>query len=139
VSATLDDSPDQHLWTFSEHRITQLCIDPTACRLQTWSLNASLEIRIGVPFQLTLADGSSRDIDPEAHEQVAPMLTLMSRELLQLTVTRGGSLDVRFSDGSTVSVESHPRYEAFEVIGAGSLEGMQYRASRVGGSPWRNL
>jgi len=139
MSATLDDSPEQHLWKFSEHRITQLCIDPSACRLQTWSLNASLEIRIGVPFQLALADGSSRDIDPEAHEQVAPLLTLMGRELLQLTVTRAGSLDVRFSDGTTLAVDSHPRYEAFEVIGAGALEGMQYHASRGGGSPWRNL
>jgi hypothetical protein len=136
MSATLDESYERHVWTLSGHRVTQVCVDPSSCRLQAWSLQASLEIRFGVPFQLVLADASSREIDPEAPEQVAPLLTSIGREVLRLTVTRSGSLELRLSDGSVISVDSHPRYEAFEVVGGGALEGMGYLASPGGGSPW---
>ena len=137
MSATLDESHERHIWTLSGHRVTQVCVDPDSCRLQAWSLQASLEIRFGVPFQLVLADASSREIDPEAPEQVAPLLTAIGREVLRLTVTRSGSLELRLSDGSVISVDSHPRYEAFEVVGGGALEGMAYLATPGGGSPWR--
>ena len=136
MSAHLEELDDRHVWRLSGHRVTQLCVDPSSCRLQSWSLQASLEIRFGVPFQLVLVDGSSREIDPEAPEQVAPLLTTIGREIARLTVTRSGSLEVRLSDASVIAVDSHPRYEAFEVQGGGSLEGMSYRANPGGMSLW---
>jgi hypothetical protein len=136
TSARIEESPDQHAWFFEGQRVTQLCVDVSSCRLQTWSLQASLDIRFGVPFRLTLADGTSREIDPEASEQAAPLLSLINREIVTLVVTRAGALEVRLTDGSILSVDSHPRYEAFEVSGGGALEGLSYLAVPGGGSPW---
>jgi hypothetical protein len=136
MSATLDETPERHAWTLTGHRITQLCVDLNSCRLQSWSLHASLEIRLSVPFRLMQADGSSREIDPEAPEQLAPLLTAINRELIHFTVTRSGSLELRLSDASLIVVEAHRRYEAFEVIGGGALEGLSYRGAPGGVSPW---
>ncbi|MGH9885828.1 MAG: DUF6188 family protein [bacterium] len=136
MAASLEESPEQHVWTFDAQPITQLCVDRASCRVESWSLHASFEIRFAVPFRIALADGSSREIDPEASEQVAPMLTAIGREVVRLVVTRRGALELSLSDGSVVSVDSHPRYEAFEVNGGGALEGMRYLAARGGGVPW---
>ncbi len=138
MPANLDASPEQHDWTLEGHRITQVCVDLASCRLLTWTLEASLEVRFAVPFQLTLADGTTRTIDPEAPEQTAPLLTLITREIQRLVVTRSGSLSVAMSDGSVIDVASHRRYEAFEVSGAGALEGISYRAQVGGGQPWES-
>jgi hypothetical protein len=132
----LDESPERHDWTLSGHRITQLCVELAACRIQSWSLTDSLEIRLGAPFRLTLADATSRTIDPELPEQIAPLLSTVSLELSLLTVTQSGSLRIQISDGSTIEIDSHPRYEAFQISGGGSLEGIAYLAQRGGGSPW---
>src|SRR6185503_3319852 len=117
MSASLDELDDRHVWTLEGHRITQVCVDLSSCRLQSWSLQSSLEIRFGVPFRLALVDGTRREIDPEQPEQVAPLLTLVSRELLQLVVTKDGSIEARMSDGSVLSADSHRRHEAFAVSG----------------------
>jgi hypothetical protein len=138
MPASLDASTEQHDWSLDGHRITQLCVDAASCRLLTWTLEASLEIRLGVPFQLTLADGTTREIDPDAPEQTAPLLTLISREIQRLVVTRSGTLSVAMSDGSVLDVASHKHFEAFEVNGAGSLEGITYRAHIGGGQPWES-
>jgi hypothetical protein len=136
VAATLEESYDRHDWTLSGHRITQLCVDPSACRIQSWSLKDSLEIRLGGGFRLTLVDGTSRKIDPESPEQLAPLLTTVGREIVHFGVTRSGSLSVELSDGSVIDIDSDPKYEAFEVNGGGSLEGIVYLARRGGGVPW---
>ena len=136
MSATLDESYDRHAWTLKGHRLTQLCVDPGSCRLQSWSTDSTLEIRLGVPFELRLADGSAREIDPEAPEQIAPLLTVIHREIVHLIVSRTGSLEVQLGDGSVISVDSHADYEAFEVDGTGELESLNYLANPGGGSPW---
>jgi hypothetical protein len=136
MSATLDESADRHEWTLSGHRVTQLCIDQSSCRIQSWSLRESLEIRFGGPFQLSLPDGTSREIDPEAAEQLAPLLTVVGREILRLTITRSGTLEAWLSDGSFITSASHARHDAFEVSGGGALEGLTYVARRDGRAPW---
>ena len=136
MTATLTESEERHDWTLGGHRITQLCVDPDACRIQSWSLRESLEIRFAVSFRLTLADGTTREIDPERPEELAPLLTMIGREILSLTVTKLGSLSLRLSEGSTIEIDSHARYAAFEVSGGGSLEGLAYVAQPGGGSPW---
>jgi len=136
MSASFDELDDRHVWTLEGHRITQVCVDLSSCRLQSWSLQASLEIRFGVPFQLAFVDGTRREIDPEQPEQVAPLLTLVNRELLQLVVTKDGSIEARMSDGSVLTAISHRRHEAFAVSGGGALEGLVYVARPGGGSPW---
>jgi hypothetical protein len=135
MPATLDESPERHDWTLSGHRITQLCVDPTSCRIQSWSFTDSLEIRLGAPFRLTLADATSRDIDPKSPEQLAPLLSTIGLEISHFTVTQSGALRIQISDGSAIGIASHPRYEAFHVSGGGSLEGITYLA-RPGGGSW---
>jgi hypothetical protein len=95
-----------------------------------------LEIRLGATFLLSEPDGSERTIEPEAPEQLAPLLTLVGRMLAELTVTREGSLRITFSDGTTIAIDSHAQFEAFEVRGSGALESLAYLACRGGGSPW---
>ena len=136
MAASLEETFDRHAWTFENQPVTQLCVHRTSCSLESWTLQALLEIRLSAPFRLSLPDGTSRTIDPEATEQVAPLLTLIGRAVTYLTVTRAGTLAVGFGDGSVVSTESHVRYAAFQVNGGGALEGMQYLARPGGGVPW---
>jgi Family of unknown function (DUF6188) len=136
MPATVDESHDRHDWTLVGHTVAQLCADARSCRIQTWSLDSSLEIRVGVPLRLTLADGTARTIDPEASEELAPLLTLIGREIRRLTVTRVGTLSVALSDGSVLDVSAHPHAEAFHVSGGGALEGLMYKAVPGGGVPW---
>ena len=136
MTAALQVSDDAHAWAFTEQRITQLCVDPASCRLESWTLQASFIVRIGVPFQYSSADGTSRRIDPENPVEVAPLLALVGTSVDSLIVTRAGSLALTLSDGSSLAIDSHPTYEAFEVQGGGALEGMGYLASPGGGPPW---
>jgi len=123
------------LWDSVQRRLLlardRLGIKPLFYSQQRGNLYFGSEVKC-----LLAAGGSSREIDPEASEQLAPMLTLIGREVMYMTVTRVGSLEVGFSDGSIVSAGSHPRHEAFEVNGGGALEGMRYLARSGGGSPW---
>ena len=127
MTAELHDAGDRHEWTLSGHRVTQLCVELASVRLHAWSLQASLDIRIAAPFTLREADGVDRDLDPRAPEQLAPLLTLVGRELTALVVDRQGMLTLALSDGTTLRAESRARPEAFEVQGGGALEGLEYR------------
>lgn len=136
MSATLDEHPDRHVLTLHEHRVTQLLVELSAFRLQTWTLGASTELRVGVPFVLRQADGEDRRIDPAAAEQLAPLLTLVGRQLEALEVGRDGGLQAAFSDGTLVRVAPHARREAWQLQGAGGLEGLVYVCPAGGGVPW---
>ena len=136
MSAELEDLEDQHAWTFSDHRVTQFCVEITSCRLQSWSLSESLEVRLSSPFELMLADGTTRRIDPTAHEQLAPLLTLVGRALMQLVVSRSGDLELRLSDGTVIEIRTRATRASFEVNGAGALEGMSYVSGVANGPLW---
>ena len=47
-----------------------------------------------------------------------------------------GAIQVAFSDGTLLSVDPHPREEAWQLQGAGGLEGLVYRSPPGGGRPW---
>jgi hypothetical protein len=133
---TFDDLPDRHVWTLGNHRVTQLVVELGACRVVTWTLQASVDIRIGGRFTLRHADGEERPIDPEEPEQLAPLLTLVGRALETIVVIRRGELQLAFSDGTILAVGPHRVHEAWEVQGGGELEGMAYRCEPGGGVPW---
>lgn len=136
MAATLKQAPGQHNWRFSDQPVTQLLIDPGEFRFRSWTLSDSLEIRCGVPFRFAEADGREWIVDPTAHEQLAPLLTLLGRMLEEMEISRDGSLSVRFGDGSRIQVAPHPEYEAWEAHGGGRLEGLGYLCGPGGGSPW---
>ena len=136
MRATLIESTDEHHWMLLDYRVTQLLVDPGSFRLQSWSLEGSLEIRFGAPFTLVSARGGARRLDPEQTEGLAPVLGLLRRPLQSVTISRDGVLAVEFSDGVVLRAEPHPRHEAWEVQGAGTLEGMAYVCGVGGGKPW---
>ena len=134
---TLDDFPDRHVWTLGNHRVTQLVAQMDgACRIVTWTLQASVDVRIATAFTLRQADGDERRIDPDEPEQLAPLLTLVGRALETIVVVRRGELQLTFSDGTILVVGPHRVHEAWEVQGGGELEGMAYRCEPGGRVPW---
>jgi hypothetical protein len=137
MTVELEERPDAHHWIFQDHRITQLLLDLSSLRLQTWTLQASAEIRLAVQFEFLEPDGVSRAINPEEPEQVSPVLSIVGRGIDTMTITRAGELRIVFSDGSTIVAKSHSRFEAWEIQGAGALEGLQYLAVPGGGQSWR--
>ena len=136
MAVYFDAQLDEHRWTLKDHQVTQLILDPSAFRFQTWTLAASAEIRCGVPFTYREADGIEHTLDPDAPESLAPLLGLLMQTLLTVTVTRLGNLAVTFGDGSELRVTPHPAYEAWEINGSGELEEMGYLCGPGGGSPW---
>ena len=136
LKAQLIERDDEHHWVLLDHRVTQLVFDEGALALQTWSLDGSANVRLGAPFTLRSAGGGERSLDPADTEGMSPTLGLLRRELRSLTVTRAGVLAVGFRDGAEIIVTPHPRLEAWQVQGAGVLEGMSYRCPPGGGVPW---
>ena len=132
MGATLIESPDEHHWVLLDHQVTQIVIDASSFRVQTWSLEGSAEIRCAVPFRLRQASGSERSIDPTETETLAPVLVLLRRRLESITITRDGELTAAFSGGTSLVVRARtlatggPRGAGWEVQGGGALEGMSY-------------
>ena len=132
----LKRSFDQHTWTFGDVRVSQLVLDPGSIRLIAWHLNGSADIRLFTPFEFVEPDGSKREVDPEQAEQVAPLLTLVQLSITGIEVTRAGSLQIAFGDGSSIGIEPHSKYEAWEANGEGALKELAYLCGPGGGSPW---
>ncbi len=107
-------------------------------RLLTYSLHDAIELRVGVPFTLQQADGEARRVDPAEPERLAPLLTLVGRRVEALDVAESGAVEIAFSDGTLLTVQPHPREEAWQLQGAGGLEGLVYRCPAGGGRPWRS-
>ena len=127
MGATLIESPDEHHWVLLDHQVTQLVVDARSFRIQTWSLDASAEIRCAAPFTLRQSSGAERVLDPTETETLAPLLSLLRRRLESITITRDGELTAAFSGGvSLVVVGGQHRTPAWEVQGGGALEGMSY-------------
>jgi hypothetical protein len=131
MGATLIESADEHHWVLLDHQVTQIVVDGSSFRIQTWSLEGSAEIRCSAPFTLRQASGSERAIDPSETETLAPLLALLRRRVESLTITREGELTVAFSGGSSIVVgapraSGGRRAVGWEVQGGGTLEGMSY-------------
>lgn len=135
MNAQLIESDDEHHWVLLDHRVTQLVIDRSSIRIQTWSLDGSADIRLVAPFVMQLAAGGTRHIDPTDTERLAPCLALVGVGVRSVTVTRGGTLALAFSDGSTLTAVRDPRRAAWDVQGGGVLEGMAY-AGEPGAELW---
>lgn len=136
MSASLDTLPGAHRLTLDDHRVTQLLVELRAVRLLTYSLHDAVELRMTVPFTVMQADGEERRADPCEPEQLAPLLTLVGRRVEQIEIAEGGGVAVAFSDGTVVRVRPHAREEAWQLQGAGGLEGLLYVCPAGGGPPW---
>ena len=135
MNAQLIESEDEHHWVLLDHRVTQLVIDRSSIRIQTWSLEGSADVRLAAPFVVSLASGAARRIDPTDTERLAPCLALVGLAVRSVTVTRTGTLTLAFSDGSSIAAAPDPRRQAWDVQGGGILEGMAY-AGQPGVELW---
>jgi hypothetical protein len=135
-TAIVDEQPDEHTWRLDGYRVTQLLVDASSFRFQSWALDGAVEIRCGAPFTFRDVDGREVAIDPELPERLAPLLTLTGRGLATVRVRRSGELMMQFGDGSAIVVPPHERYEAWEIRGSGVLEKLSYLCNIGGGSPW---
>jgi hypothetical protein len=136
MSASLDQRPDAHLLTLDDHRVTQLLVELRGVRLLTYSLGDAVELRVAVPFRLVQADGEERHIDPGEPERLAPLLTLVGRRAEVMRMADDGGLTAGFSDGTVLQVDPHVREAAWQLQGAGGLEGLAYACPAGGGPPW---
>ena len=126
MKAQLIESEDEHHWVLLDHRVTQLVIDQSSIRLQTWSLDGSADVRLAAPFGFQLPNGTRRQIDPSDTERLAPCLALVGLGVRSVTVTRTGTLTLAFGDGSSIIAAPDPRRSAWDIQGGGILEGMAY-------------
>jgi hypothetical protein len=90
-----------------DHRVTQLVIDRSSIRIQTWSLEGSGDVRLAAPFVVNLASGAARR-RPSDTERLSPCLALVGLGVRSVTVTRTGTLTLAFSDGSSLSASPDP-------------------------------
>ena len=70
--------------------MTQFCVEMTSCRLQSWSLQESVEVRFSSPFELMLADGSrltgSATIElPQHHSRLLDYLNASAEPFFAIT------------------------------------------------------
>ncbi len=135
MKAQLIESEDEHHWVLLDHRVTQLVIDRSSIRLQTWSLDGSADIRLAAPFTYQLVNGSTRLIDPIETERLSPCLGWVGLGVRSVTVTRTGTLSLAFGNGSSIMAAPDPRRSAWDVQGGGILEGMAY-AGEPGARLW---
>lgn len=126
MPASLIQSADEHHWILLDHRIARVTVERDAVRLESWSLDGSLELRFAAPFVLRLPSGAERRLDPAQPEALGPLLPLVRRALRALTVRRDGELTVEIDDGSSIVAAPLGAREAWEVQGGGALEGMDY-------------
>lgn len=136
MPATLLESPDEHHWMLLDHRVIQLVFDVRSLRMLTWSLDSSVEVRLAAPFALESPRGGGRRLDPERTEGLGPALALLRRPVQSLTISRGGELALELGDGAVLRAAPSARVEAWDVVGAGSMEGMSYRCHTDGRAPW---
>ena len=136
MSAFVEERDDAHEWTLEGHRLSELAVDREGLRLQSWSMTESIHLRVLAPFTYAQADGSDREIDPHEPEQLSPLLSLIGRLVLSLTVRADGRLVVRFGDGSVLACMPRGARDAWDLQGAGALEGISYHAPASGGTPW---
>lgn len=136
MTASVEQRGDAHEWSLDGHRVAELAVDRDGLRLRSWSLTESVEVRVLAPFQYAQVDGSDRRVDPLEPEQLSILLSLLGRLVLGATVRAEGSLALRFGDGSVLTCPPHGSRAAWELLGAGALEGLAYRAPAGGGKPW---
>lgn len=126
---------DVQEWRFTDWRITQITIDAASIRLLAWRLEGAAEIRISAPFRFRDRDRESR-VDPGNAPELALMLPVVDRAIEMIRVEGTGALQLRIGGRMILNVEPDRDFEAWEIGGAGMLEGLAYLCPPGGGLPW---
>ncbi|MDB4906193.1 MAG: hypothetical protein JWO05_977 [Gemmatimonadetes bacterium] len=123
MRAQLIESEGEHHWVLLDHRISGLVVERRNFRIQTWSLDSSLEVLVSGAASLRTVTGGSRTIEAGRPETLAALLGFVGAEMRSVTVlTVERRLSVEFGDGTVLAVEG----AGWAVSGAGALEGVGY-------------
>lgn len=74
------------------------------------------ELAIECPFTLQVGD-TVHQLDPQDRASIGPLLTLYPDTITQLLMSSGGTLRATFASGALLTVEPHPRFEAWNICG----------------------
>lgn len=100
-------------------QITQLRFD-SSVELEFVEGNSQFSIRINVLFTLTSPTGSS-EFNPEQTRQCGPVLQLFNSLVTSAKAFNSGRLEIIFSDGVLLKVNSDPQFEAWEAFGSDGM------------------
>lgn len=136
MPSQLIETPNEHHLVLLDHRVTQVAAELRAFRVQTWSLDGSLELRVGTRAALRLPSGARRELDPVLPETLAPLLSLVGFGVRDLTVTRDGTLVLSFGERGALELAAGERNDAWTAVGGGMLEGIFYHPAVGRRAPW---
>ncbi|QES25053.1 hypothetical protein DEJ46_38680 [Streptomyces venezuelae] len=77
------------------------------------------ELVIETPITVTDAAGTQAILSPGTGMALAPLLGLFTRAVTKAEVTGLGTLSLGFDDGTRLSVDPDPGYEAWSLTGSG--------------------
>jgi Family of unknown function (DUF6188) len=113
-------------WTIAlRGREVTMCSVDYAFTLSFWALEEpDAWLRIEQPFRLEEPSGRSWTFDPENdRRELGPALGLFGKKVARLFVSRhSGDLDLSFTDETRLTVAPHPKFEAWDLSGPGSLK-----------------
>lgn len=136
MPSQLIESAAEHHLVLLDHRVTQLAVELRSFRVQTWSLEGSLELRVATRCALVLPSGARRELDPAAPETLSPLLGLVGARVHDLTVTRDGALSLSLGERGALELAPGGREDSWTVAGGGVLEGIAYHAVSGDRAPW---
>jgi hypothetical protein len=123
VEASFEESDDG--WTIAlQGREVTMCSVDYAFTLLFWALDQpEARLRIEQPFELTEPDGQRWLLAAETNRRdLGPALDCFGKTVARFFVDRGGGLALSFTDGTRLTVESHAKFEAWDLAGPGSLK-----------------
>lgn len=98
--------------TVADLPVTQLRFDPTF----TFTVDARVDVTIETPFEFARPSGKLM-LEPENTLALAPLLGLHGAVISNASATRDGILTVHFANGTSLVVQPHDSYEAWNVVG----------------------
>lgn len=111
----------QDHWILPLHgmSVTRCCLDQ-AFGIELWEQESQITIRIEGAFSLRILD-QEYNLSPEHLAEIGPAFWILHKTIDSALAYKDGKLVLGFSDGSRLSVEADPQYEAWEAVGTGGL------------------
>lgn len=109
-------------WELStEGRVVTRCLVDHAFTIESWeSEGETVSLRIESSFVL-LHRGDEQALSSGNPRELGPALIALHKEIESVKAFKAGGIQVRFSDGSVLSVKPHPDFEAWELVSSGGL------------------
>lgn len=116
---TFVEQDDRWILPVQGKEITRCCVDYRFSLDMYIQANDCMTVTIETPFGLQ-ADGQDHTLSPGGDSTLlGPALSLLHKTVQSGTAWKAGRLEIVFRDGTTLTVQPDPDYEAWEVTSAG--------------------